>query len=96
MPDISKLTFDSIENRIFTVRGKQVMLDSDLAMLYGVETKRINEAVKRNVNRFPDWFMFQLTYAEWENLKFPVGTSSNEVGNASRSQIATLKNRGKT
>ncbi len=43
-----------IENKIFTVRGVSVMLDSDLAKLYGVETKRINEAVKRNINRFPD------------------------------------------
>jgi hypothetical protein len=79
-----------IENKIFTVRGLSVMLDSDLALLYGVETKRINEAVKRNINRFPEWFMFQLTYTEWENLRFQIGTSSNEGENASRSQIATL------
>ena len=51
-----------IENKIFTVRGVSVMLDSDLALLYGVETKRINQTVKRNINRFPEWFMFQLTY----------------------------------
>ena len=81
-----------IENKIFTVRGLSVMLDSDLALLYGVETKRINEAVKRNINRFPEWFMFQLTYTEWENLRFQIGTSSNEGENASRSQIATLEN----
>jgi hypothetical protein len=81
-----------IENKIFTVRGLSVMLDSDLALLYGVETKRINEAVKRNINRFPEWFMFQLTYTEWENLRFQIGTSSNEGENASRSQIATSSN----
>ncbi len=82
--------FTEIENKIFTVRGLPVMLDSDLAKLYGVETKRINEAVKRNISRFPEWFMFQLTYTEWENLRFQIGTSINERENASRSQIATL------
>lgn len=81
-----------IENRIFTIRGFSVMLDSDLAKLYGVETKRINEAVKRNISRFPELFMFQLTYIEWENLRFQFGTSSNAGDVASRSQIATLEN----
>lgn len=79
-----------IENKIFNVRGLPVMLDSDLANLYQVETKKLNQAVKRNINRFPEWFMFQLTYTEWENLRFQIGTSSNEGENASRSQIATL------
>lgn len=54
----------SIEERIFSIRGKQVMIDRDLAMLYGVETKRLNEQVKRNIERFPEDFMFQLTYEE--------------------------------
>ena len=49
-----------IEERIFTVRGKQVMLDRDLAQLYGVETKQLNRAVKRNIERFPPDFMFQI------------------------------------
>jgi len=53
-----------IQNRIYTIRGKRVMLDSDLAYLYGVEAKRLNEAVKRNLRRFPDDFMFQLTKDE--------------------------------
>jgi hypothetical protein len=79
-----------IENKIFTVRGLSVMLDSDLANLYQVETKKLNQAVKRNINRFPEWFMFQMTFTEWENLRFQIGTSSNEGENASRSQIATL------
>jgi len=61
-----------------------------LAKLYGVETKRINQSVKRNISRFPEWFMFQLTYTEWENLRFQIGTSINAGDNASRSQIATL------
>ena len=53
-----------IEERIFTIRGKQVMIDKDLALLYGVETKRLNEQVKRNLERFPEDFMFQLTMEE--------------------------------
>jgi hypothetical protein len=54
----------SIEERIFNIRGKQVMIDKDLALLYGVETKRLNEQVKRNIERFPEDFMFQLTMEE--------------------------------
>ena len=57
-----------IENRILSLRGKQVMLDRDLAELYGVETKRINEQVKRNIERFPDNFMFKLTKNEVSEL----------------------------
>ena len=53
-----------IRERIFTVRGRQVMIDKDLALLYGVETKRLNEQVKRNIERFPEDFMFQLTIEE--------------------------------
>jgi hypothetical protein len=87
--DISSI-LPEIENRIFTFRGLSVMLDSDLAKLYGVETKRINQSVKRNIIRFPEWFMFQLTYAEWENLRFQIVTSINAGDNASSSQIATL------
>ena len=59
---------DSIESRIFTIRGKQVMIDRDLAELYGVETKRLNEQVKRNVERFPDRFRYQLTTEEAQEL----------------------------
>jgi len=57
-----------IQNRIYTIRGKRVMLDSDLAYLYGVEAKRLNEAVKRNLMRFPDDFMFQLTKDEFDEV----------------------------
>lgn len=60
---------DSIQNRIYTIRGVQVMLDSDLAQMYEVETRALNQAVSRNRERFPDDFMFQLTSEEWENLK---------------------------
>ena len=67
---------ERIERAIFSIRGEKMMLDSDLAELYGVETKRLNEQVRRNPNRFPPDFMFQLTAGEWESL---------------RSQFATLK-----
>ncbi|SER39127.1 ORF6N domain-containing protein [Pedobacter rhizosphaerae] len=62
----------SIESRIYTIRDERVMLDFDLASLYEVETKVLNQAVKRNSTRFPDDFMFQLTAAEFENIKSQV------------------------
>lgn len=65
-----------IRNLIYVVRGQKVMLDSDLAMLYGVETRALNQAVKRNIERFPQDFMFQLTKEEFENLKSQIVTSS--------------------
>jgi len=63
-------------NKIYELRGLKVMLDSDLAELYGVETKRLNEQVARNPDRFPEDFMFQLTDDEWLNLKSQFATSS--------------------
>ncbi|MEF3691465.1 MAG: ORF6N domain-containing protein [Candidatus Moraniibacteriota bacterium] len=57
-----------IENKIFLIRGKKVMLDRDLAVLYGVETRVLNQAVRRNIDRFPEDFMFQLTKIEMENF----------------------------
>jgi len=69
-----------IENKIFVIRGHKVMLDSDLAVLYDVETKALNRAVKRNLERFPNDFMFQLTNEEWENLRCQIGTSKTEYG----------------
>lgn len=65
-----------IEKKIFVIRGVQVMIDRDIAELYGVETKVLNQAVKRNITRFPDEFMFQLTRDEIENLKSQFVTSS--------------------
>ncbi len=59
---------DAIENKIYLLRGKKVMLDNDLARLYGVETRVLNQAVRRNSNRFPDDFMFELTKTERANL----------------------------
>ncbi len=58
-----------IISKIYLIREQKVMLDNDLAELYQVETKRLNEQVKRNINRFPEDFMFQLTNEEWKNLK---------------------------
>ena len=67
---------EQIESRIFVIRGQKVMLDADLAELYGVETKRLNEQVSRNSERFPEDFMFQLTAEEFANLKSQFATSS--------------------
>jgi len=58
-----------IKNMIYEIRGQKVMLDSDLASLYGVELRSLNQAVKRNIDRFPSDFMFQLTDEEWKNLR---------------------------
>lgn len=69
-----------IQSLIYEIRGQRVMLDSDLANLYGVLTKNLNKAVKRNIERFPQDFMFQLTKEEYQNLKFQIGTSSSTHG----------------
>lgn len=68
-----------IESLIFTIRGKKVILDADLAELYDVPTKRLNEQVKRNAERFPEDFMFQLTVQERRNLKSQIVTSNLEL-----------------
>jgi hypothetical protein len=65
-----------IERRILLIRGHKVILDKDLAVLYGVTTGNLNKALSRNLNRFPDDFMFQLTKEEFKNLIFHFGTSS--------------------
>ena len=63
------MTVDNICNRVYVIRGQQVMLDYDLAEIYGYEVKRLNEQVKRNIARFPEDFMFQLTREEVESVK---------------------------
>ena len=73
-----------ITNLIYTIRGKQVMLDSDLASLYQVTTKRLNEQVSRNKNRFPAEFMFRLTKEEYENLRSQFATSSEDYAHGGR------------
>lgn len=75
------MTVDNIRNRVYIIRGQQVMLDYDLADIYGYEVKRLNEQVKRNVARFPDDFMFQLTKEEIPD-------------EFSKSQFATLNESG--
>ena len=67
--EIMSLDANDIKRRIFTIRGKQVMLDTDLAELYGYEVKNLNRQVKRNGRRFPEDFMFQLTKGELEQLR---------------------------
>lgn len=67
---------NEIQRRIYSIRGVQVMLDRDLAQLYQVETKVLNQAVKRNMKRFPDYYMFRLTEEEWNNWKSQFVTSN--------------------
>jgi hypothetical protein len=70
---------NTIENRIFTIRGQKVMLDRDLAELYGVELKALNQAAKRNIELFPADFMFQLTKDEWDNLRSQIATAKQDI-----------------
>ena len=84
----------NIESLIRTIRGLKVMVDFDLAMLYGVQNKRLNEQVKRNIVRFPDDFMFQLTKEEWRVLRSQIVTAKTPEDQAIallRSQFATAK-----
>src|SRR3989344_5034430 len=83
---VVSIPVEIIERRIYLVRGQKVMLDSDLADLYQVLTKNLNKTVRRNLDRFPKDFMFQLNKEEVTNLRFQFGTSS------SRSQFETLNN----
>jgi hypothetical protein len=84
----------NIESLIRTIRGQKVMVDFDLATLYGVQNRRLNEQVKRNIERFPDDFMFQLTQEEWNVLRSQIATTKlpeNQAIALLRSQIATAK-----
>ena len=78
--ELTILNGNQIKNKIYTIRGLQVMLDRDLAELYNVKTKRLNEQVKRNLERFPQGFMFQLTNSEFELLRSQIATSSSDWG----------------
>ncbi len=85
------MQLQQIETKIYDIRGQKVMLDFDLAEMYEVQTKNLNLAVKRNINRFPKDFMFQLSKTEWEVLRLQILTS-----NSQRLQIETLETgRGK-
>lgn len=90
----------TIEDLIFGIRGKRVILDADLAELYGVDTKRLNEQVKRNPGRFPADFAFQLSRKEWAELRSQTATSNpedpdNEAVVTLKSQVATSKRGGR-
>ena len=76
MNELNSLPLGTVQEKIYTIRNLEVMLDSDLAELYGVETKYINQAVSRNVRRFPVDFVFELSQEEWDNLKSQNVTSS--------------------
>lgn len=80
MNEVTASIDDSIKNKIYTIRGIQVMLDSELAELYDVETKNLNRAVNRNSDRFPPNFMFQLSEEEYQNLRSQNTTLENGRG----------------
>ena len=80
MSNIDLISIERIEKAIYLIRGEKVMLDRDLALLYGVETKVLNRAVKRNLQRFPPDFMFQLTAEEAKVLRCQIGTSNEGRG----------------
>lgn len=80
---------EQIESLILTIRGKQVILDRDLARLYGVETRVLNQAVQRNIERFPEDFMFQLTKDEYENMSSQFVTTSKDATNMSSQFVTT-------
>ena len=88
-----EISNEQIKRLIYTIRGKQVMLDSDVAMLYNYETRKINQAVKRNLSRFPEDFCFQLTEEEFKLIKTQFNFINNEniIDNSLRSQIVILE-----
>ena len=92
--NVVKYETENIKNLIYCIRGKQVILDSDVAMLYHYETRKINQTVKRNKERFPEKFCFQLTETETENLRLQIATSSLE-NESLRSQIVILNKNGR-
>ena len=75
---MTQIPDEFITSKIFLIRDKKVMLDEDLAELYDVETRRLNEQIKRNIARFPEDFMFQLSQKEFDNLKSQIATSRQD------------------
>jgi len=78
MPNQAIIPLERIENKIYLLREKKVMLDADLSELYGVDTKVLNQAVKRNIERFPEDFMFQISEGEYACLRSQIVTSNDE------------------
>lgn len=89
MTEIIRL--EDVESKIIEIRNQKVLLDSDVAVLYGVETKRVNEAVNNNPDKFPDGYIIDLTNNEWNTLKSKFSTSDKD-SNSLRSKISTLEN----
>ena len=79
--EVIELTQENIESMIYIIRGQKVMLDFDLARIYGYETKRFNEQVKNNIEKFPEDFMFQLNEIESENILWSKKSTLNKSGN---------------
>jgi hypothetical protein len=90
--NMNDIKLAQIENMIYVIRGQKVMLDSDLAELYGVETKQLNRQVRRNILRFPADFMFQLTSEEYEFLKCQIGTSKKGSGGKQKLPLVFTEN----
>jgi len=84
------IAIQSIQSKIYEIRGERVMLDMDLAVLYDVETKVLNQAVKRNIKRFPDDFMFRLTTNEWQRMRSQIVTASHPTINGILTQHPML------
>ncbi len=82
------MQIQNIQTKIYEIRGQKVMLDFDLAELYEVETKALNQAVKRNIKRFPDDFMFRITVKEWETMRSQSVTASQKKRNISTTPYA--------
>ncbi len=89
---MSDIKLSQIERMIYIIRGQKVMLDSDLAELYQVETKQLNRQVRRNILRFPNDFMFQLTSEEYEVLKCQIGTSKTGSGGKQKLPLVFTEN----
>jgi len=85
---LSIIPEDILLNKIYEIRGHKVMLDSDLAELYGVETKVLNQSIRRNIERFPENFMFQLTESEWQSLRSQFVTS--KIGRGGRTYLPNV------
>ena len=88
----SMIPVEIIEKKIFLIRNQKIMIDRDIAELYGVETGRLNEQVKRNIKRFPEDFMFQLTTEEFENWKSQIAISNSEKMGLRRKPYAFTEN----
>ena len=88
----SMIPVEVIEKKIFLIRGQKVMLDRDIAEMYGVETKRLNEQVRRNTKRFPEDFMFQLSKEEFENWRSQIATSNSDKMGLRRRPYAFTEN----